>query len=279
MSNAAQVLPLNTPSPSVLSVSDLRYQVKDSSILCGVSFSVSSGETVGIIGPNGSGKTSLFNCISGFATPSGGSVTFRGEDITKLSPFTRARRGLGRVFQNFGIFRDMTVLENVVLALEAHEPAYKTLLPWGRAPKRLRDEAMTFLREVGLEGKASALAGSLSGGQMRLLEIIRTVAFRAELCLLDEPTAGVSPKMKDGVADLVRKLQQMGKTVLIIEHDIHFIQRFCDRIVVLDSGRIVLDDSPEKVRDNKMLQEIYFGAAMTGDRGEGPVSAPVCAPK
>jgi ABC-type branched-subunit amino acid transport system ATPase component len=261
MKNAAQVVPLKAPSSAVLAVSELRYQVKESPILSGVSFSVAPGETVGIIGPNGSGKTSLFNCISGFAVPSSGTITFRGEDVTRLSPFTRARHGLGRVFQNFGIFRDMTVLENVVLALEAHEPAHKTLLPWGAAARRLREEAMKFLREVGLDGKANALAGSLSGGQMRLLEIMRTVAFRAELCLLDEPTAGVSPKMKDSVADLVRKLQQLGKTVLIIEHDIHFIQRFCDRIVVLDSGRVVLDDSPEKVRENKMLQEIYFGVS------------------
>lgn len=248
-------------SRPLLEVSDLQLKIKDLCILNGVSFTVNPGETVGIIGPNGSGKTSLFNCISGFSYPTAGKITFRGEDVTHVSPFARSRKGIGRVFQNFGIFREMTLIENVVLALEAHESPLATILPWGKKQRELRETAYEYLKDVKLEGKAHAKAGSLSGGQMRLLEITRTIAFKAQACLLDEPTAGVSPKMKDSVAELVIKLQKLGKTVLIIEHDIHFIQKFCDRIVVLDGGKVVLDDSPEKVRANSLLQEIYFGAA------------------
>ena len=118
---------------------------------------------------------------------------------------------------------------------------------------------MAFLREVALEKKALDKAGSLSGGQMRLLEIVRTLALGADLFLLDEPTAGVSPRMKDDIAKSIKSLQALGKTVLIIEHDINFIQKFCDRIVVLEEGRVVLDDSPERVRNDVRLQEIYFG--------------------
>jgi ABC-type branched-subunit amino acid transport system ATPase component len=118
---------------------------------------------------------------------------------------------------------------------------------------------MTFLKDVGLDGKAREKASSLSGGQMRLLEIVRTLALGSDLFLLDEPTAGVSPRMKEDIAQSIRNLQSMGKTVLIIEHDITFIQKFCDRIVVLEEGRVVLDDTPERVRSDERLQEIYFG--------------------
>jgi ABC-type branched-subunit amino acid transport system ATPase component len=123
----------------------------------------------------------------------------------------------------------------------------------------MKTRSIEFLKEVKLETKADSKAGSLSGGQMRLLEIIRTLAFGADLFLLDEPTAGVSPRMKDDVAGLIKKLQGIGKTVLIIEHDINFIQKFCNRIIVLNEGRVVLDDTPELVRKNEQLKEIYFG--------------------
>lgn len=118
---------------------------------------------------------------------------------------------------------------------------------------------MEHLGEIHLEGKALNKAGTLSGGQMRLLEITRTLALGADLFLLDEPTAGVSPRMKEDIAASIKKLQTLGKTVLIIEHDITFIQKFCNRIIVLEEGRVVLDDLPERVRSDGRLQEIYFG--------------------
>ena len=248
-----------TTSP-ILTLHDVHLSIGESSILNGISLELAHGGTVGIIGPNGSGKTTLFNCISGFSYPSTGSITFKGSEITSLPPYMRARLGLGRVFQNFGIFRDMTVLENVVIALETHENISATLLPWGKQPRAIKSKAMEYLDQVGLADKSKGKASSLSGGQMRLLEIIRTLAFGADLFLLDEPTAGVSPKMKDAVAELIQRIEALGKTILIIEHDIQFIQKFCKRVLVLDDGRVVLDDTPEKVRSNSRLQEIYFGA-------------------
>jgi len=245
--------------PPILATDNLVFGTNGNQILNRASLAVFPGETIGLIGPNGSGKTTLFNCLSGFLKPSSGTILFRDRDITAMSAFERARLGLGRVFQNFGIFRDMSVIENVVLALEAHESLRTIVLPWGRRSRQLREEALFFLSEVGLSEKAHDRAGSLSGGQMRLLEICRTLAFRAELFLLDEPTAGVSPKMKDGVADLIMKLQKMGKTILVIEHDIQFIQRFCSSVLVLESGCVVLHDTPERVRNSERLKEIYFG--------------------
>lgn len=242
----------------MLKIDDLHFSVGDTPILNGVSLSIECGERVGIIGPNGSGKTTLFNCLSGFNPTARGEIYYNGEAITSYRPDKRARYGLGRVFQNFGVFRDMTLTENIVTALESR-PCRGGLL---RRSKRVtKAEVDGYLAMVGLETRGSAKASSLSGGQMRLLEIVRTVAFGAELLLLDEPTAGVSPKMKIEISSLLRKLQTMGKTFVVIEHDINFIQSLCNRIIVLDQGRVVLDDSPEKVRSNPMLQEIYFGSA------------------
>jgi len=244
----------------MLSVKDVNFSIQGANILNGISFEIEKGQTVGIIGPNGSGKTTLFNCISGFNLPSSGKIFWSGKDITRLSAYQRAVLGLGRVFQNFGIFREMTVIDNVVTALESRQPLWRTFFPWSRTTKNNRKEALKYLDEVGLSAKAREKASSLSGGQMRLLEIVRTLAFGADLFLLDEPTAGVSPKMKDDVAALIRKLQSLGKTVIVIEHDLNFIYKFCERIIVLDVGKVVLDDTPRAVRENEILKEIYFGA-------------------
>lgn len=224
----------------------------------GVGFSIGAGERVGIIGPNGSGKTTLFNCISGFNTPSSGSIRFKSQELTRLQPYERSIMGLGRVFQNPGIFKEMTVVENIITALESKQKGIA--FPWSRVTKLNRIRSLDYLAMVKLENKANEKAGSLSGGQMRLLEIIRAVASDAELYLLDEPTAGVSPKMKEEVEQLLRKLQDMNRTILIIEHDLNFIQRLCERIIVLDQGMVALDGVPEAVRKNRVLQEIYFGS-------------------
>jgi ABC-type branched-subunit amino acid transport system ATPase component len=241
----------------MLQIQDLKFSIGQTNILNGIAFNVKIGEQLGIIGPNGSGKTTLFNCISGFNIPQSGSIQFKEKDITKSHPADRAHLGLGRVFQNFGIFREMTLLENIITALESKQGF--SFFPWSKRHKTNIEQSLDYLSMVQLEKKAKDKAGSLSGGQMRLLEIIRAIAFEADLFLLDEPTAGVSPKMKGEIEKALTKLHELNKTVLIIEHDINFIQRLCERIIVLDGGKVVLDDTPEKVRNDKRLQEIYFG--------------------
>lgn len=251
----------------MLEISDIFVSFQGTKVLNGISCTIATGETVGVIGPNGSGKTTFFNCISGFAPSDSGAISLRGERVDHLDPHLRAQRGLGRVFQNFGIFREMSLLENIQVALESRRERSTGLFPWSKRTRDIRDQSMTFLKEVRLEKKANDKAGSLSGGQMRLLEIVRTLALGADLFLLDEPTAGVSPRMKEDIARSIKNLQTLGKTVLIIEHDITFIQKFCDRIIVLEEGQVVLDGTPEQVRSDVRLQEIYFG------RDEQPTSA------
>jgi branched-chain amino acid transport system ATP-binding protein len=243
----------------MLNIDNLFLRIGDSQILNGVNLKLSAGEKVGIIGPNGSGKTTLFNCLSGFHLPTSGNISFKEQNISHLAPSKRATLGLGRLFQNFGIFREMTVLENIIVALESKQPA--VFFPWSKRNKNNKERAFEFLQSIGLESKLKDKAGSLSGGQLRLLEIIRLIAFGADLFLLDEPTAGVSPKMKGEIEHAIKKLQKIDTSLLIIEHDINFIQRLCDRVVVLDVGQVVLDDTPDNVRNDTRLQEIYFGSS------------------
>jgi ABC-type branched-subunit amino acid transport system ATPase component len=243
--------------PAILDIQNISLTLGGQRILQGVTCSTRQGEIVGLIGPNGSGKTTLFNVISGFLPPDEGSVKFRGEDITSLPSNIRAQRGIGRVFQNFGIFREMTLEENMLVALEALPR------PQRKALGKLDEKGRYILSLIGLYERRKEKTCSLSGGQMRLLEIGRTLASGKELFLLDEPTAGVAPKMTRHVSDLIGRLKGEGKTVFIIEHDLPFISRICDRVLVLDVGKIALEGTPQQVQRSKELKEIYFGADPT----------------
>ncbi len=243
----------------ILEASGIEASLGGSQILKGASLAVRAGECVGVIGPNGSGKTTFFNSLSGFVRVESGSIRLHGEEISLLEPHQRARRGLGRVFQNSGVFRDMSVLENMLTAIESREGLWGSMLPWSKKLRRYQDEAVVALREVGLEGHLQKRSSSLSGGQLRLLEIARTLAVGAELLLLDEPTAGVAPVLKGELSTLIRSLKERGKTVLIIEHDMHFIEQIADRVAVFDLGRVVLEGSVPEVQRSPLLQEIYFG--------------------
>jgi branched-chain amino acid transport system ATP-binding protein len=256
-SGKGQILYYSQEMASILSLAGIGLTIQNHRILHDVSLDIEEGEIIGLIGPNGSGKTTLFNVLSGFLRPTGGSIRLREKDITTLSPSLRAQKGIGRVFQTFGIFREMTLAENILVALEALPRTKRKILG------DLQNVVKETLEMVGLSEHAQKKAGSLSGGQMRLLEIARTLACGKELFLLDEPTAGVSPKMTKQVSELITKLKIEGKTVLIIEHDLPFIARICDRVVVLDVGEVVLTGKPEEVQKSKELQEIYFGADPT----------------
>ena len=243
----------------MLSLSNIEVSFGATKILRGISAEFTS--TTGIIGPNGSGKTTLFNAISGFAPLTKGNVLINNLDISTDAPDERARKGLGRVFQNFGIFRELTVQENVRLALSAKEHGWRTFIPSASHTRVLNTKADEFLSSVGIVEKRFDKASNLSGGQMRLLEIARALAMDASVYLLDEPTAGVSPKLKGEVSRAIQLLISAKKTVLIIEHDMGFIRQFVERIIVLDQGVIVCDSTPDEVTKDPKVQEIYFGTS------------------
>lgn len=234
-------------SEAVFKINNLTCCFGESVVLNAVSLKIEAGECVALIGPNGSGKSTLLNCIGGFVDCSG-EVSWRGQQLSRLKPAQRAQLGIGRVFQSPGIFRSMSVLDNLRVAFEAqHKRLNKT------------PNFAELLRRVGLDGFAQRPAGILSGGQLRLLEIVRLICVESELLLLDEPTAGVSPKLKLEVIKLLRDLKALGKTILLVEHDMNFVSELCQRVIVLAEGQVFFDGSVSAAKSSQAVQELYFG--------------------
>ncbi len=223
-----------------------------------VDLSVAAGERRIIIGPNGAGKTTLFNLISGAFPPNAGTIFLFGEDITALPPHRRVARGLGRTFQIIHLFANLTVLENVVLALLGrHRARFVALRPL-RAYGQLYDEALERLRSVDLLGRRADPARLLSNGEQRRLEILLALAQRPRLLLLDEPMAGLSPGERQAVLAL---LAGIGRDIplVMIEHDMDLALDLADRVTVLHYGEVIAEGTPPEVRANPLVQEIYLG--------------------
>ena len=223
-----------------------------------VNLTVAPSERRIIIGPNGAGKTTLFNLISGTFPPTAGSIALFGEDITALPAHRRVARGLGRTFQIITLFPNLTVLQNVLLALLGRHPARFVALRPLRAYGGLHDEALERLRSVGLEGRRADTARLLSNGEQRRLEILLTLAQKPRLLLLDEPMAGLSPGERQAVLAL---LGNIGRDIplVMIEHDMDLALDLADRVTVLHYGEVIAEGTPAEIRANAMVQEIYLG--------------------
>jgi branched-chain amino acid transport system ATP-binding protein len=227
-------------------------------------FLVREGEIKAIIGPNGAGKTTLFNMISGVIPPSAGQVLLSGEPIDRLPPFRRARLGLSRTFQNLQIFKDMTVLENVMVGrhTQSHCGTVQAILrtSHSRSEERaIRDRASDLLGRLGLSGRADEPAASLSFGESKLLEIARALAAAPRLLLLDEPAAGVSHAAALRVGELIRDLNRDGLTVLLVEHNMGLVMDISHSILVLDHGRKIAEGPPAAVRNDPAVLAAYLG--------------------
>ncbi len=257
----------------MLSLVSVSMNLAGLQVLQEVSLTIPERGVFGLIGPNGAGKTTVFNLITGLVTPSEGAIKFLGSRIDGLAPFRITRAGIARTFQTIRVFKEMTLLENVLVALGDHRRyrAISALLPWYHywdAERHDRETASALLGKVGLAGKADVLAGTLSYGEQRRLEIARALATQPKLLLLDEPAAGMNNAEKQQLMEEIIKLDEMGLTVLIIEHDMRFIMGLCKEIAVLNFGRLIAQGNPDQIRRHPEVIEAYLGSGNGSDSGQ-----------
>jgi branched-chain amino acid transport system ATP-binding protein len=247
----------------VLRVDGLTCAIGGAVIVDDVSFGVAPGEFVAVIGPNGAGKTSLFNLLSGLLPATGGTVTLDGTDITRASPAARARRGLGRTFQASSVFAGLSVRENVRLAAQATLGG--SMRPWQRVRPgdAAHEVAARSLERVGLARRGEALAGALSHGDKRKLELAILLAADPAVVLLDEPMAGVSLEDVGGLTEVIAGVhREEEKTVLMVEHHMDVLLGLADRVAVMHHGRLLALDTPARVTSDPAVQRAYLGDAL-----------------
>jgi branched-chain amino acid transport system ATP-binding protein len=231
------------------------------------SFTVQQGRITCLVGPNGAGKTTIFNVITGFLRPNAGSVSFKGRTLDGWKPQAIVAAGIARTFQNLRLFTDLTAIDNVLASLPAQageEPVAAIFRPFhvASAQRHRREEARAILDRVGLSARAGDFVRNLSYGEQKLLIIARVLATGAELLLLDEPASGLSAGALDGVMALLRRLQDDGKTLLVVEHNTRVVQKIADDVLFLHQGHLMAQGAPDAIVNDPALAEIYFGGAI-----------------
>ncbi len=239
-------------------------------VLEDVTLTVPARGIFGLIGPNGAGKTTVFNLITGLLAPSSGTIEFMGQRLDGKAPYQVARSGVARTFQNIRVFKEMTALDNVLVAMGDHprSSVLSVLMPgrgYREADNEEREDAYGLLTRVELIDKSDRLAGTLSYGEQRRLELARALATKPKLLLLDEPAAGMNHVEKQQLMDEIVKLEDGGLTILIIEHDMRFIMELCKEIAVLNFGRLIAQGTPAEIRASPQVIEAYLGSGQSAE--------------
>jgi branched-chain amino acid transport system ATP-binding protein len=251
-----------------IDVKNLSKRYEGIAAVCDLSFTARENEILSLIGPNGAGKTTVLNLITGFHQVDSGNVIFNGEDITGLKPHRIANIGISRTFQLPRIFPRLTVEENTLLAAKymVCEKFLYSIFRTRRFKKEfrlMRDEAGELLNNVELYNVRESLAGNLSFGQQKLLEIARILMRKPKALLLDEPVAGVNPVLVNAIEKLIYKEREKGNAIVIIEHNIEFVMRMSDHIVVVNGGRKIAEGKPDDIRRNEEVVRAYLGKRFT----------------
>ena len=230
-----------------------------------VTLELNEGELVGLIGPNGAGKTTLFNLLTGVYEPSEGTVTLDGHLLNGKAPYKIASLGLGRTFQNIRLFKDLTVLDNVLIAFGNHHEPH-TFASFFRLPafyineEELKNKALDLLKIFDLDKEAETLAKNLAYGQQRRLEIVRALATEPKILFLDEPAAGMNPQETAELTELIRRIKnEFNITIMLIEHDMSLVMEVTERIYVLEYGRLIAHGTPDEIKSNERVIEAYLG--------------------
>ncbi|MRH43655.1 ATP-binding cassette domain-containing protein [Aquibacillus halophilus] len=227
-----------------------------------ISISILEKQFTSVIGPNGAGKTTLFNLLSGQLSPTAGKIFFKGQDITSFSPTDRARLGIGRSFQITNVFPNLTVLENVRLAVQSQAKVRYQIFAHYKHYKQFEEKALSLLETVLLNNKATVIASNLAHGEKRKLEIAMLLALETEVLLLDEPTAGMSIEEVPAILEVIKKIKEQGdRTIVLIEHKMDMILDLSDEVMVLFHGELLARGTPAEIMDNEKVQSAYLGGS------------------
>ena len=246
-------------SASLLKVTGLKKSYGAIQAVDGVSFDVRPGEIFGVIGPNGSGKTTMFNSVLGQITPNEGAIELNGENITGLSPLELNRRGVGRTFQTLQVFGKMTVRDNLLVAAQEHQGSMFSRM-FAPGDSGLGAKADALIAQFRIGHVAHKKAGELSYGQQKLVDIAMAFMSEPALVLLDEPCAGVNPSLVGGISSLLKELNATRKgSFIVIEHNMDFVMDLCHRIMVMVEGKVMAIGTPAEIRANKQVLDAYLG--------------------
>ena len=247
---------------SLLRTEALKKYFGDTRAVDGVDFTVNEGEVLALIGSNGAGKTSLVNVISGLLRPDSGSIVFRGAEVTGLSVHDRIHAGIARSFQLVNLFDQLTLLDNVALSIFSREDLTRKLLALADHHRAVWQEAFEILRQFGLAVSSTQLAGGISQGERKLLDVAVAFALRPRLLFLDEPTSGVSTREKAPIMDVITSVVRSNNiTAVIIEHDMDVVFKYSDRIVAMHQGSILASGTPDEIRRNEAVTTNLLGTA------------------